>query len=663
MDLAKKWHGFCILSGMSLFEGLNVATRGLAAAQMGINVSGQNITNAKTEGYSRKRIEQSGEWRRDGAFGQMGFGVEVYAINRIRNQFTDRLVNEESTRFGYFSVKDAAYQRVEAIFCEPEDFALNQLLNDFWNGWANVANNPSSAGARETLRSTAQSMVTQFNYVATQLRSYKDTINGEIESRVNRINELADGIYRANVVIAGTEGAFSSNANDTRDQRDKMLEELASLVDVDYFEDERGALTVTTNGSMLVSAAKSHELVIKRMEQVDDDGYQYARSEVSFKYSGVEFKPKNGELRALMDVRDVDIPKYEKYINELARTLATEVNKIHQNGYSLSGLTFIDFFDADPKKLNAANIDLSVSVKKDINNIAAGTGGKTISATQIKSSASINTAVAAIGDIVDLRTHIPSTAQNITLEGNSVRITDGGTLLVEGTDYSIDYQTGEITFNITSGNIDIEFSYGIPTFNVPQLNDGTPPDSYVLDLPLYDTEYRFINKDSLVIRRNDADGDLLQEGKDYDIDYNTGKITFKYSATNAFDDPANPVHISFTYHNSGYGGPGDGDNALLVSQLRNKTVMQSDLFGNNTQTINQFYSGMLGRLGVERNEAGAGLDTRIAALEQLKIRQNEIMGVDLNEEMVNLIQYQHTYQASARYLTTINTMLDTLLNM
>jgi flagellar hook-associated protein 1 FlgK len=91
--------------------------------------------------------------------------------------------------------------------------------------------------------------------------------------------------------------------------------------------------------------------------------------------------------------------------------------------------------------------------------------------------------------------------------------------------------------------------------------------------------------------------------------------------------------------------------------------MQGDVFGNSTQTMNQFYSGMLGRLGVERNDAAAGLSNRTDALKQLTTRQNEVMGVNLDEEIANLIQYQHTYQASARFLTTINTMLETLLNM
>ncbi len=133
---------------MSLFEGLNVATRGLSAAQLAINVTGQNITNAGTEGYARKRIEQAADYRRDGSHGQMGFGVEVYSINRIRDQFIDRLVNDEYTRHGYYTAKNNAFDRIESVFHEPSEEALNTLLNNFWNGWADVANNPDSAGAR-----------------------------------------------------------------------------------------------------------------------------------------------------------------------------------------------------------------------------------------------------------------------------------------------------------------------------------------------------------------------------------------------------------------------------------------------------------------------------------------------------------------------------------
>jgi len=646
---------------MSLFEGLGVATRGLAASQLGINVSGQNITNAFTDGYSRKRIEQNAEWRKDGSYGQMGFGVEVYAINRVRDQFIDRLVNQEQTRFGYYTVKDTAYERIENVYQEPKEHALNQLLKNFWNNWMDVANNPSSAGARETLRSTTESMTTQFNYIATQLREYKDIINAEVEDRVKEINKLTAGIYNCNTIIVNCEDQ-TNKANDTRDKRDQMLEELAKITDVDYFEEENGAIIVTSNGTMLVSQTRNHELAVKRVEHVDEAGYPYSKVEVTSGPTGKPFIPKNGELKALLEVRDVDIPMYENYTNELARSIITEVNKIHQGGYSLSGLTFIDFFDSDPNKFNAANMSLSTAIKKDINNIAAGTGGKTIGVNEIKSSDTQTvTVLAAPGNTVSLNNfHSP---QDIVIEKNSVKVVDSvtGNALREGTDYTVDYSTGIVTFSTIPANaVKMDYNYSMPTFNVPQLVDGDLP--FVIDLADYNSDYRFIEKSSLVIK--DTKGNLLQEGVDYDIDYETAKITFKYNETNdAFKDPINKVSITFDYFKTGYGGPGDGENALLISQLRDKAVMQDDAFGKSTQTIDQFYTGVLGQLGTERTTAGKGLDTRQHALETLKERQNQIMGVDMNEEIANLIQFQHTYQASARYFSTINTMLDTLLNM
>jgi flagellar hook-associated protein 1 len=570
---------------MSLFEGLHVATRGLSASQLGINVTGQNITNAGTDGYSRKRIEQSADYRRDGSYGQMGFGVEVYSINRVRDQFIDRLVNDEYTRYGYYSVKDSSYARIEDIFNERTDHSLNSLLNDFWNGWDDVSKNPESAGARETLRSTTESLVTQFHYLTIQLRSYKETINDEIEARVKKINELTAGIHSCNMTINAAETTIGNKANDSRDQRDLLLQKLAQLVDVDYHEDEHGILTVSSNGQMLVSTTKNHELALNRTTLTEEDGYQYSRVEVLHELTGREFIPKQGELKALMDVRDVDIPKYENSLNDLAKTLITEVNKIHQTGYALSGLSFIDFFDSDSQNFNSANIKLGQAIKDDINNIAAGIGGKI--------------------EYVDM-------------------------------------------MNVNTTDLDI-----------------TTPDKPTINLQDINTQYRHICKGTLkIVIEGQNPPRVLQEGVDYYVDYQNAKIIFH-------DTPgdikaavaAGNLRLSFDYNASGYAGPGDGDNALLLSQLRNKLLMQGDVFGNSTQTVNQFYSGMLGRLGVERNEAADKLNSRIDALKELKVRQNETMGVNLDEEIANLIQYQHTYQASARYLTTINTMLETLLNM
>jgi flagellar hook-associated protein 1 FlgK len=598
---------------MSLFEGLNVATRGLSAAQLGLNVTGQNVSNANTEGYSRKRIEQSAAFKKDASYGQMGFGVEVYSINRIRDQFIDRLVNEEYTRYGYYDMKNKSYARIEDIFGEGQKHkALNDLLNDFWNGWADLADNPESSGAREALRSNAQTLAGQLNYLAKQLRTYKDTINDEIEARVARINQITANIYNCNMVISGSENTIGNKANDSRDQRDALLQELAKLVDVDYFEDDQGILNVSSNGNVLVSPARSHELIVNRTIMTQQDGYQYSRAEITFSTNNHTYEPRSGQLKALIDTRDVDIPQYQSFIDGIAQTIITEVNKIHNGGYGLAangsvGLTFMDFFDSDPGKFSAANIAIAPAIKEHVNNIAAGLGGVLV-----------DTKV--VYDLVRDTTPDPN--------------------------------------------------------NPPNLLFDDPARSVPLALQTLDPSYAFLQKGSLVIEVRDpsipSDPNFLAtrrlvEGQDYVVDYANATITFMDTATSKIlTDPAYgpmTVEISFNYHENGYAGPGDGQNALLLSQLRDKAVMDGDIFGKKGQTINQFYAGSMARLGAERNEANVGFDTRTYALKQLLDNQDQVMGVDIDEEMANLIKYQHSYTASARYLTTINTMLETLLNM
>lgn len=569
---------------MSLFESLSVATRGLSASQLGINVTGQNISNASTEGYSRKRIEQSSDWRRDGSFGQMGFGVDVYSIARVRDQFIDRQLNSETTRLGYYKQVDTSYERIENVFSEPSDYGLNTLLDNFWNSWSDLANNPSDASARETLRSDAQTLTGQFHYITQQLHTYKETINDEIASNVDRINEITTEIHKCNVVIAGSEGTTGQIANDTRDQRDKLLNELASIVDVDYTEDEHGILTVTTNGSMLVSTGSCYQLEMTRSQVTSEDGFEYSQVGIKFGQNQKEFVPRDGKIKALLETRDETIPEYESYLNQMAKSLVTSVNSIHESGYNLAGLTGISFFNAD--NLNAANIEISDAVLSDINNIAAANGGKVES--------------------------------------------------------------------VTIGSATTPY---VPTSDVLNISDGTAD-------PLFNAQYRNILKNSMTISVVDNTTTPpttrnLTEGtsNDYVVDYEKGTIRFLVPVTGS------NLIIDFDYNDTGFGGKGDGDNAIAIGQLRDKSVMQNDIFGKPTQTINSFYAGMLGRMGTERNEASSNLETRTYAIEQLSTRQQEVSGVNLDEEMASLIQYQHTYQASARLLTTVNDMLDVLLNI
>lgn len=113
----------------------------------------------------------------------------------------------------------------------------------------------------------------------------------------------------------------------------------------------------------------------------------------------------------------------------------------------------------------------------------------------------------------------------------------------------------------------------------------------------------------------------------------------------------------------GFGGIGDGENAVALAELKNSLTSDPDVQGENTQTLGEFYSSFIGQLGIDRNEAISNMQTREYILQQLEQRQAEVSGVSLDEEMANMIKFEHSYQASAKFISTIDQMLEVLMNL
>ncbi len=150
----------------------------------------------------------------------------------------------------------------------------------------------------------------------------------------------------------------------------------------------------------------------------------------------------------------------------------------------------------------------------------------------------------------------------------------------------------------------------------------------------------------------------LTEGVDYHIDYVNGTIQMLHAGYDAED-----LTVDFEYRTGGFNGPGDNSNAIAIAQLRTDLTMKPDILGEPTVTYAQFYSSVIGVLGLSRNEASSNLETRQFLVAQYESHQDSIAGVSLDEEMANIVKYQHTYQAAARIISVTDEMLDTMINM
>ncbi len=370
------------------FNTINTALRALQVQKKSLDVTGHNIANANTEGYSRQRAVHSttnpytvpGFGMPAGA-GQVGTGVEISEIVRMRDQFIDGQINEENQALGYWEKKYEGLHRMELIFNEPSDSGLQSSMTKFWESLQVLNNNPEDPAVRETVRQTAQTLVDTFHNLSDQLLDYKKSLNADVKTIVDDINSIGDRIADLNAQIVDVKGT-GNNPNDLMDKRDLLFEELNTLVAVQGYEDTKGNLHVSLGGTRLVSGNKVNELEV-------EDGAKEFEDVIKFKNTGSDAVIESGELRAILDLRggypDEDgvttgeISTYIKKLDNLATDLVSNFNNVHRDGYDLEGNhPAVNFFrDTGPggTDVDSSNIELSGDIldsEDGVNRIAAG---------------------------------------------------------------------------------------------------------------------------------------------------------------------------------------------------------------------------------------------------------------------------------------------------
>lgn len=452
---------------MSLFSMMNIGTRGLAAAQTELDLVGQNVTNANTEGYSRKRVNLSAGAQTDPVFGQVGYGVDVVDVKRMRDELLDRQMQGVSTQVGERTQLDKDLQAVQNVLTEPSDSGLNTFLDKFWASWQDLANNPADPTARQAVMDAGSSLTGRFRDIGAQFNTLITAKNDEISAVTGQVNTLLEGIAKDNQTIAESEmGGTRTNANDTRDQREVKFQQLSQILDVAYNEDAQGRYVITSSGSLLVSSGGAMPIKVERNLFTLPDGSQVSRASLTLSSTREQFDPKGGSLKALFTARDDIIPRYQASVDGFARQLVESVNEQHQQGYDLAGSTGTNFFD--PATTSASNIDLSATIKNGTAYLAAAYGG-----TSVGLGAPLNLTVPPAGTRLDIANTVNTNYRNFSQ--NSVVVSTVGppaTKLLEGAgnDYTVDYRGGTIVFNNAASlppgtAITVDFRYTSPNFN------------------------------------------------------------------------------------------------------------------------------------------------------------------------------------------------------
>lgn len=350
----------------STFYGFEIAKSGLFASQQNLNITGHNIANVNTIGYSRQRLTVEAipppyyngliAYSDKSASGQ---GVRMVFVDQIRNPFLDAQFRQENTKAQGWNTKEYEFAMVEGLFnneITADESGVSATFADFYAALHKFAENPTDPEIRQSVLQSALNLTTTMQQNAKRLTDQYNNINGSINSTVIKINSITKSIAALNNQIFSYEMS-GAQANDLRDQRNLLLDELAGIIPITYKETSEGYFIVEYQGRELVNHATGKDLAVaetKNHEFIDGAKvYELYWADQLDPATGLpldipgttdKYPPlaeTQGSLGAYFQMRDGDtadnmgIPRIMNLLDGLCQKIAREFNKVHVNGWSL----------------------------------------------------------------------------------------------------------------------------------------------------------------------------------------------------------------------------------------------------------------------------------------------------------------------------------------
>ncbi len=676
---------------------LDIAKTALSAQQYGLNVTGHNIANVNTKGYSRQRLvmEACQPTLYAGMF--MGRGVDTEDVARVSDQLIENQLMQENSSLMSSQEMENYLQILESFFSESSTTTTSSMLADFWNLWQDLSNNPSGIPERNALYEHSLLIAEQFNILDADLAQMTTDLTNAARIGVQKINELTAEIAEINDQIVGLEATAS--ANDFKDMRATKISELAEYLDVKTFEQDNGSVTVVTSkGYPLVSGKTSFNL---QMGGADGNGLEWVGSQGAV--IDITNDIVNGKMGGWLDMRDEIVAKYKLDLDSMVKEFVWAVNKQHSQGVGLegfstvtgtyavsdageelgtqaSGLTYSDKISDGTFNLWVYDADGNlVGGKPNIIIVDADTGGTTLT--------SLSAAIDGVGNITS----------SITGGNLQVDAASGYTLAFSDDTSNVLAALGINTLftGASAGGIGVNEKIGLNKNHIAvaqvynnvgpavaasgNSSTGTittdGPYTGTVDVTYYieitggndetDAQYRWSTDQT-----NWTNVDITVDGNPYTLGADGVRVTFN-SGNYAVGDT---FTIDVTQATDTYGtfAAGDNANALAIADLQYASVAiaqwtcdrtSGNTQGNVTTTIGGYYNAMAGSIGISSASISNAREFSEAMMSKLSQIRDSISAVSLDEEMTNLIKFQHAYSAAAKLITVSDEMLETILKV
>ncbi|MDD6899878.1 flagellar hook-associated protein FlgK [Treponema porcinum] len=617
----------------STFSGIELGKRSIMAHTDAITTAGHNISNANTEGYSRQRVQlkefdplYKPDLERAERAGMIGQGMDSQSINRVRDELLDQRITEQQHSESYWETRSKYYTMIEQIYNEPNDVSIRSNMDKFWEGWQELSVHPESQAARQAVVTRGESLADSIKTKWEALMGVGNLINGDIEATVKQVNDYTRQIAALNAEIVRSRG-MGDNPNDLLDRRDLLVDKLSKIINITSDRRDSDEFMVHLDGHVLVQGGIARGFELETV--VDNNGYD----KLVWKDTGNDAVIKGGTLGALIELRDVDIRSEVQSLNTMTMNFSDLVNDIHRNGYGANNVTGLDFFTQHSFVENVnGNYDRDGDGTLDHSYIFRFTG-----TTKLNPQEQIGL----------------EGVMTLSGPGGNVQVAYHPTDTVETVINRINDSNGEVKAYLDRNN-----NLVLKGTTASAVENPDFVIRHVEDSGFFLTGYTGILQASGAAGAYDyAQADAVQAlaGAQFAVSpvlNPAGYIEVNQALKN------DVMSVAAAYKdNSGNVNAGDGRAAVEIAAIRNTKVMIG-----HERTFDDYFADSVTNVGLKGEQAENMHLSHSAVMEDLRSLRDSISGVNIDEELADIIKFQHGYNAAAKFVTVWDSLLDTIIN-
>lgn len=593
-----------------LFNTLNISKRGINVMQSGLNATSHNISNASRTDYTRQRIrvQASRPLTNIGTAGQIGTGAQVEMVERVRNTFLDYQIRNENSALGDANVRQNVLSEIEKLVNESGDVGLSKMFDKFFDSWQELSKNPSDLNARTIVIQEAMSMTNEFNKIYNELQESKNDINDTIKNSVSDVNSILNEIDDLNQKIQEI-SILGNQPNDFLDRRDMLLDQLSGKLGISIDTKKNNGINVTSKdvnlGNLVSNKENNNDLRLNFIESVDVGPGNFPKNVTITYYKNNNSSDPSNKVQLTIENATSDT-----------------VKSLEKNRVILSNKEGIAV-DSTGVAITSQNIDNS---KFSSLNLSSGElGGLQKSHLEI----------------VSFENQLNQLSKALVFSVNAIHsgqssATSGGTFNHDNLPFFVNSSVAKYD---KDGNLlnDMDVASAESEINAGNISINKE----LLEEPL-----------KLKVRENDH---LFEDGTKNNIDgQGNGSRALAIASVREvlfnISDIGKTINSREDFFNKAKGGSEFKNNGLSIENSDKGVRIESQ------------YKNIVTTLGIKSKEATREADNFENLVYNLEVSRMSVSGVSLDEEMSNLITFQHAYNANAKVISTVDKLLEVIIN-